>query len=41
MKEGAKYEFIIPSKLGYGKKGTRGIPPNATLTFIVELIKVK
>ncbi len=42
MKEGARYEFTIPSELGYGARGAGGvIPPNATLIFDVELIAVK
>ncbi len=43
MKEGAKFEFVIPAKIAYGERGTPGgpIPPNATLVFQVELLKVK
>ena len=42
MKEGARYEFTIPSDLGYGARGAGGvIPPNATLIFDVELVSIK
>lgn len=41
MKEGAKYELVIPANLGYGINGAgRSIPPRATLIFEVELLKV-
>ena len=41
MQEGAKYRFFVPPELGYGEAGAaRVIPPNATLIFEVDLLKV-
>jgi FKBP-type peptidyl-prolyl cis-trans isomerase len=42
MKEGGKIQLYIPSNLAYGSAGAGGvIPPDSTLIFDIELLKVQ
>jgi FKBP-type peptidyl-prolyl cis-trans isomerase len=41
MKEGGTRNLIIPPDLAYGASGQGDIPPNATLTFQVQLLAVE
>jgi FKBP-type peptidyl-prolyl cis-trans isomerase len=41
MPVGSKYKFYIPSELAYGPGGSRGIEPNSTLIFEVELLGIE
>jgi len=42
MKEGSKWQLVLPSNLAYGDRGAGGnIGPNAVLIFEVDLVAVK
>lgn len=41
MKPGALRSLKVPAKLAYGKRGIKGVPPNAELNFLVELVALR
>ena len=42
LNEGSSAKFVIPSDLAYGSQGAGGvIPPDSTLIFEVELLKIE
>jgi FKBP-type peptidyl-prolyl cis-trans isomerase FklB len=41
MREGEKWETVIPSELAYGCKGRDDIKPNQVLVFEMELVRIK
>ncbi len=43
MREGERFEFVIPSDIAYGSRWAGGgdLPPNSTLLFTVDLLEVK
>lgn len=41
MKVGGKATLVCPPEMAYGSSGTGPIPPNATLTFDVELLGIE
>jgi FKBP-type peptidyl-prolyl cis-trans isomerase FklB len=41
MPVGSKWKLFIPSDLAYGERGNRGIAPNSTLLFDIELVSIK
>lgn len=41
MPVGSKWQLVVPSDLAYGPEGRRGMPPNSTLVFEVELLSTE
>jgi peptidylprolyl isomerase len=41
MRVGGKRRLRVPPDLAYGKRGTGAVPPNATLVFEIELLRVE
>jgi peptidylprolyl isomerase len=41
MKVGGRRTITVPPSLGYGARATGKIPPNSTLTFDIEVLKIE
>ena len=41
MRVGGERKLFVPPSLGYGSAGAGPIPPNATLVFTIDLLKVR
>ena len=40
MRVGSRRQLIVPPSLGYGAAGNGKVPPDATLIFVVDLLRV-
>lgn len=40
MREGDRWQLVVPSNLAYGERGSGDIPPNQTLVFDLEILSV-
>ena len=41
MKAGGKAQFVLPASLALGEQGAGGVPPNAQLVLMIELLSVE
>ncbi len=41
LRAGGEYLIVVPPELGYGRRGSRTVPGNATLVFYLEIIGVR
>jgi peptidylprolyl isomerase len=40
MTVGSRRLLVVPPSQGYGRQGTSGVPPNSTLVFVVDLVRI-
>ena len=41
VRQGERRRFLVPPKLGYRGAASAGVPPDADLAFLVEIVEVK